>query len=240
MSLILRNVQLSLDSLSLHVDQELSGRVTGLFGASGSGKTTLLEIISGLRRPRTALIQSDDRILVDTERGFSLPTEQRRIGYVPQDLALFPHLSVRENLLYGKKYAADADNRISMDHIIQVLEIQGLLNRKTESLSGGEKQRAAFARAVLAAPRLLLLDEPLANLNVSLKEKMITYLQHLRDEFQIPMIYVTHDADEVVMLCDDVVVLHNGRFIRHGSPQTIFTSKSSTQYFFETDNASKS
>lgn len=235
MKLLLRHVRLSLGAIKLDVDQELSGRVTGLFGPSGSGKTTLLEIISGLRQPESAFIQAEDRILVDTGRRFSLPTNQRKIGYVPQDLALFPHLSVRKNLLFGMKYAVSDEPRIPMDHIVEMLEIQDLLDRTIGLLSGGEKQRVAFARAILAAPRLLLLDEPLANLDKLLREKMLIYLQHLRDEFRIPMIYVSHDADEVVSLCDEVVVLINGRFVQHGSPKSVFAAKPSIRYSLESD-----
>jgi molybdate transport system ATP-binding protein len=235
-SLLLRRLRLSLGALTIDVDQEFKGRVTGLFGPSGSGKTTLLEIISGLRRPETGLIKTDDRVLIDTDRNFSLPTEKRRIGYVPQDLALFPHLSVRKNLLYGVKYADPNEPRPAMDHIIEVLEIEMLLERKIGSLSGGEKQRVAFARAILASPRLLLLDEPLANLDQPLKEKMIVYLQHLRDEFQIPMIYVSHDADEVVSLCDEVAVLQSGQIICSGSPEAVFSAAPTIRYFFSTDS----
>jgi molybdate transport system ATP-binding protein len=234
-SLLLRHLRLSLATLTIEVDQELTGRVTGLFGPSGSGKTTLLEVICGLRQPETAFIQADDLVLIDTQRRFYLPTEQRRIGYVPQDLALFPHLSVRKNLLYGTKYSIPDKSGIAIEHILEVLEIQDLLDRKIGSLSGGEKQRVAFARAILASPRLLLLDEPLANLDRTLKDRMIVYLEHLRDEFQIPMLYVSHDVDEVASLCDEVLVMRTGRVILHGSTESVFSSKPSTRYFFERD-----
>ena len=212
--LILKNILLHLNRITIDLSAEkLEHGITGLFGPSGSGKTTILEIVTGIRQPRSAYIELDGIVLTDTSKGIRIPIEERSIGYVPQDLALFPHLSARENVLFAGKSLAD-ENRFH--HIVDVLEIGGLLSRGIANLSGGEKQRVAFARAILASPRMLLLDEPLASLDRALKKKMIQYLLHLRNEFQIPMVYVSHDADELIQLCDEVLILENGRVKARG------------------------
>ena len=150
-------------------------------------------------------------MLTDTAAGLAVPPRLRQIGYVPQDLALFPHLSVRQNLLYGRKSLVQASPLFSFEHISELLEIQPLAQRSVIDLSGGEKQRVALARALLTSPRLLLLDEPLASLDMSLKAKILPYLARIRDEFQLPMLYVTHDRQEVLGLCDEVLLLNRGR-----------------------------
>jgi molybdate transport system ATP-binding protein len=211
MNLRLKQILLPLGDFTLEVDVEVTAPATAIYGPSGSGKTTLLESIAGLRTPPSALIQLGDRVLTDTSRRINVPARERRIGYVPQDLALFPHLSVRKNLMYGHSSAADA--RFGYGRIAEVLEIQPLADRGVADLSGGEKQRVALARALLSSPRLLLLDEPLSSLDASLKQKIIGYLQRVRDEFQLPMLYVTHDADEVRALCDDVLIMRRGRIV---------------------------
>src|SRR5262249_42783155 len=152
-------------------------------------------------RPKSALVQLDERVLTDTAVRINVPTRHRRIGYVPQDLALFPHLSVRQNLLYGRKGTGDSTALFSFEHVTNVLEIEPLADRRVTNLSGGEKQRVALARALLASPQLLLLDEPLASLDTVLKSKIIPYLARIRDEFHIPMLYVTHDWNEAQTLC---------------------------------------
>ncbi len=207
MNLRLQKILLPLSAFDLEVDVTVQRHVTAIFGPSGAGKTSLLEVIAGLRRPKSAHIQLDDKALSN------LPARHRRIGYVPQDLALFPHLSVRQNLFYGHKGISDADNIFSFDHVTSVLEIQPLVDRGVSDLSGGEKQRVAVARALLSAPRLLLLDEPLSSLDAKLKLKIIPYLKRIRDEFQLPMLYVTHDEEEVRALCDEVLVMKEGKII---------------------------
>lgn len=230
MTLILRNLMLPLQRITLNVDAELSGRITGIFGPSGSGKTSLLEAVAGIRKPVSAFIEAEGHVLTDTSRRFHVPIERRAVGYVPQDLALFPHLSVKQNLMFGLREHQQRNDFINLAHIVNVLEIQPLLNRGTSRLSGGEKQRVAFARAILASPRLLLMDEPLASLDRNLKEKMIEYLLRLRDAFLIPMLYVSHDPDEVASLCDEVVILEEGRIIKRGTPQTVFEPDPRTHY----------
>ncbi len=206
MNLTLKNLRLRQGAFSLELELEVSGRVIGIFGSSGAGKTTLLEIVAGLRRADGGSVLLDGKAI-------------GRVGYVPQDLALFPHLSVRKNVLYGYRPESSA---IHPDHVAKVLEIEELLDRSISALSGGQKQRVAFARALLAAPRLLLMDEPLASLDQELKAKIIPYLQRIRDEFGIPMLYVSHSPDEVAALCDQVIVLRDGKCVRASNPGDLF------------------
>ena len=166
MKLLLRNISLPLADFVLEVNVELASQVTAIVGPSGAGKTSLLDLIAGLRRPRSALIQLEERVLTDTACGLFLPPRSREIGYVPQDLALFPHLPVRKNLLYGCKTSLPRGSLFSYEHVVAVLEIERLAGRSVTELSGGEKRRVALARALLTSPRLLLLDEPLAGLRL--------------------------------------------------------------------------
>src|SRR5262245_3910890 len=220
MKLLLRNICLPLKEFTLEVDVEIQSQVTAIFGPSGAGKTSLLDLVAGLRRPKLALIQLNDRVLTDTTQGLNISARSREIDYVPQDLALFPHLSVRGNLQFGCRAASNPLFRF--EHVIDVLEIEPLLRRDVTELSGGEKQRVALARALLTAPRLVLLDEPLASLDLKLKAKIIPYLCRVRDEFHLPMLYVTHAPAEAAALCDDVLVMEGGRFVRQGKPGAIF------------------
>lgn len=216
MHLCLHRIVLPLADFALEVEMTtLTGRVTALCGPSGAGKTSLLDLIAGLRRPKSALIQLDGRVLTDTSAGTFVPARHRRIGYVPQDLALFPHLTVRGNLLYGQKRGDKSEDNglFSFVHVVETLEIAHLEHRSVLNLSGGEKQRVALARALLTSPRLLLLDEPLANLDRGLKGRILPYLVRVRDEFRLPMLYVTHDLAEVRPLCDQVVLMERGRIV---------------------------
>jgi molybdate transport system ATP-binding protein len=211
MNLLLQNISLPLADFTLEIDVQLQCQVTGIFGPSGAGKTSLLDLIAGLRRPASARIVLNDRVLTDTVAGVVMPPRLREIGYVPQDLALFPHLSVRQNVLYGHRNGRETGPLFGLDHVAEVLEIQPLLARGTGDLSGGERQRVALARALLTSPRLLLLDEPLASLDAGLKAKIIPYLRRVRDEFQLPILYVTHDVQEVLSLCDEALEIRRGR-----------------------------
>ncbi len=225
----LAGVRLALAQFTLELDLSIHGRVTGIFGASGAGKTSLLELIAGLRRPASARIQLGERLLVDTPSRVFVRPEQRRIGCVPQDGALFPHLDVRRNLLYGQR--AGADSRLTLEAVTEVLEIGGLLGRRSVAeLSGGERQRVALARALLSSPELLLLDEPLAALDAGLKERILPYLFRVRDEFALPMLLVTHAPGEVITLCDAAVVLDRGKVIAQGTPGELFEARPSTEY----------
>jgi molybdate transport system ATP-binding protein len=219
MTLLLQKICLPLAPFVLEMDVVIENRAVAIFGASGAGKTSLLDLVAGLRRAKSALIQLDGQVLTDTSRGVCVPARHRGIGYVPQDLALFPHLSVRQNLLYGHKANGEASGLFSIEHIAEVLEIQPLIPRGILDLSGGEKQRVALARALLTSPRLLLLDEPLASLDGGLKARILPYLARVRDEFKLPMLYVTHNPKEVSALCDEVLVMSQGRIISR-SPAT--------------------
>jgi molybdate transport system ATP-binding protein len=212
MNLTLRQIDLPLADFALKLDAELDSPMTVVFGPSGAGKTSLLDLIAGLRRPKSAFIALDGRVLTDTAKRVFVPAHERMTGYVPQDLALFPHLNVRRNILYGCRNGA-AHPELNLDRVTGMLEIAHLLERDIDSLSGGEGQRVALARALVTAPRILLLDEPMASLDNALKERLIPYLLRIREEFRIPMIYVTHDRSEVAALSCEMVTLEHGGIV---------------------------
>ncbi|KQV20344.1 molybdenum ABC transporter ATP-binding protein [Rhizobium sp. Root1203] len=191
--------------------------ITALFGRSGSGKTSMIRIIAGLTRPLEGLVALDDDVLTDTDRGIFVARHRRRFGYVFQEARLFPHLSVRHNLSYGRWFAAGGGSTESLDRIVALLGIEALLERKPEKLSGGEKQRVAIGRALLSSPRLLLMDEPLAALDEARKAEVMPYLERLRDEMDIPIVYVSHSIAEVARLADQVVVMQDGKVEAVGS-----------------------
>jgi molybdate transport system ATP-binding protein len=220
MSLVLKDVLLPLAGFNLELSTEIRAPITVLFGPSGSGKTSLLDLIAGLRGAKSAFLQFGNDVLTDTARRIHVPARRRGIGYVPQDLALFPHLNVRRNLLYGHR---PGDTRFRLDQITELLEIPSLLDRSVTQLSGGEKQRVALARALLTSPRLLLFDEPLANLDLQLKTKILPYLRLIRDQFHIPILYVTHDRFETLSLADDIIVLIRGGIAQSGPVQEVFS-----------------
>ncbi|MGH7952882.1 MAG: ATP-binding cassette domain-containing protein [Limisphaerales bacterium] len=228
MNLILKNIKLPLADFDLELDVELRGLVTAIFGASGAGKTSLLELVAGLRKRKSAFVQFGKTVLDNTAQKKFVPPRARRIGYVPQDAALFPHFSVRGNLLYGTRN--ESRTALELEHVSEVLEIEPLLSRRVGDLSGGEKQRVACARALLAQPKLLLLDEPFSALDQPLREKAISLLQRVRAEFRLPMLFVSHLADEIVALCDEVIVLERGRCVRHGRPTEVFSPVPTTAY----------
>jgi molybdate transport system ATP-binding protein len=188
-----------------------AGRVTALFGRSGAGKTTLVNMIAGLARPDEGRISVDGRPLVDTARGLFVPRHRRRLGYVFQDARLFPHLSVRANLLYGRWFAPRGERGPGLAEVAALLGLEGLLGRRPAKLSGGEKQRVAIGRALLANPRLLLLDEPLAALDDARKAEILPYLERLRDEASVPIVYVSHSVAEVARFASTLVALADGR-----------------------------
>lgn len=191
-------------------------RLTALFGPSGAGKTTVIQAIAGILRPDRGHIRVAGETFFDAERQIDLPPERRRVGYVFQDSRLFPHLRVRENLSYGWRRAPAAERRIGLDEVVELLAIAHLLERRPHKLSGGERQRVALGRALLAQPRILLMDEPLAGLDAARKAEILPFIERLRDEFRLPIVYVSHALDEVVRLADTLVVLQDGAMLAAG------------------------
>ena len=225
MNLRLKDIHLPLGAFALELDLVITRRATGVFGASGAGKTSLLDLVAGLRHPARGRVELDGEVFTDTERRIAIPPHRRRIGYVPQDGVLFPHLTVRENLRYGFDLIPPDERRIAFEQVTRVLEIAALLDRRIDFLSGGEKRRVACGRALLAQPRLLLLDEPLAGLDSGLKSRFMPYLLRLRDEFGIPILYVTHDAGELLELCEEVVVIDRGCCVAQGLVADLFEER---------------
>lgn len=197
----------------LELHEQLAGGITALFGPSGAGKTTTLDGIAGLRRPSSGKIAVGDRVLFDASRGIDTPPHARHIGYVPQEPALFPHMSVRRNVLYGRR----PGQKLSLEVVTKMLEVGEFLDRRVPDLSGGERQRVALARALMSAPDVLLLDEPLAAVDVERRRRILPYLLRVRDDLGVPVIYVSHDRGEVDQLADRVIVLDGGRAIPEGA-----------------------
>ena len=194
----------------LDVRFEASSGLIALFGRSGSGKTSVINIVAGLIRPDEGWVKIDEDGLVDTRKGLFLPPHRRRIGYVFQEGRLFPHLTVRQNLLYGRWFATKSAGD-DLDRVVELLGIGGLLDRRPGRLSGGEKQRVAIGRALLANPRLLLMDEPLASLDEARKAEILPYVERLRDHGDVPIVYVSHSIAEVTRLASAMVLLSEGK-----------------------------
>ena len=218
----LHGIEVKLGAFRLALDLEAQPGCIGVFGPSGSGKTTLLELIAGLRRASAGRIELDGETLVDVANRKWIPPHRRRIGYVPQDLALFPHLNVRANILYGARQTSHGAADFSVEVLTEVLNLAPLLDRRIDGLSGGERQRVAIARALAANPRLLLLDEPLTGLDQDRKDNVLDYLRLLRRRWAVPIIYVSHQADEMVNLCDEIIVLREGAVVARGNPFDLF------------------
>ena len=251
------DVSIRQESFVLHVSDRARVEVLGLFGPSGAGKTTLLEAVAGLRSVEHGEIRVGDRVLFSAAGSVNLPPRKRRIGYVPQDALLFPHLDVRANLLYGAKrrgslfdhqsggpgwgqpsgsvaranpgryaIAGDGPGRgavgqqrpLDLRDITEILEISALLDRRVQALSGGERQRVAIGRALMTHPMLLLLDEPLAGVDRPRRERILPYLLRIRRELHVPLIYVTHDKEELRQIADRVLVIEDGQLVRAGAP----------------------
>jgi molybdate transport system ATP-binding protein len=210
-----------LGDFSLEAAFTSEGRVTGLFGASGAGKTSLVNIIAGLLRPDRGVIALDDEVLDDTARSVHVPAHRRRIGYVFQDARLFPHMNVAQNLDYGRHMNGLAGDPAQNKRVTDLLDIGHLLDRRPGKLSGGERQRVALGRALLSKPRLLLLDEPLGSLDEGRKVEILPYLVRLRDEANVPMVYVSHDAAEMRQLATQIVTLRNGKVAALGGVKVV-------------------
>jgi molybdate transport system ATP-binding protein len=211
------DITLRQDAFTLEVHESASVEVLGLFGPSGSGKTSLLEAIAGLRHPNRGAIKIGDRDLYSSELRIDLPARERRIGYVPQDALLFPHLNVRQNILFGRREPGTGNREPKdLESLVEILELPSLLDRRVQKLSGGEKQRVAIARALMIRPALLLLDEPLAAVDRDHRGRILPYLLRIRKDLHVPLVYVTHDADELSAIADRVLELEAGRVTASG------------------------
>ncbi len=215
------DIEKRLGDFALHAAFEAEGGATALFGASGAGKTSIINMIAGLLAPDRGRIALDDEILFDGEARIDHPAWRRRIGYVFQEGRLFPHLSVKHNLDFGRWMSGQTADAKTFAHVVGLLDIGRLLDRRPGKLSGGERQRVAVGRALLMRPRLLLLDEPLASLDAARKRDILPYLERLRDEAQVPIIYVSHDALEVKRIASRVVWLDAGKVVKTGGPAVL-------------------
>ncbi len=212
-----------LNGFELDVAVDTDARSLGLFGPSGAGKTSVLECLAGWRRPREGHAHLGGRQLFDLSRRHWLPKRERGIGYVPQDVLLFPHWTVLENVTAGVRGRAARSEESSLERVSDVLDLGALLERSVVSLSGGEQQRVALARALCSSPDLLLLDEPLGALDLPLRRRILPYLIRVHEEFDVPMIVVSHDPTEVKALCDEVAVIDRGVVVEQGRPSSVLT-----------------
>jgi molybdate transport system ATP-binding protein len=215
------DVQKRLGDFYISAKFETERGVTALFGPSGSGKTSMVGMIAGLLKPDKGRIAIDDEVMFDSTAGISVPPHRRGIGYVFQEGRLFPHMNVRSNLDYGRWMSGVKKDATAFDRVIHLLGIEHLLDRRPGALSGGERQRIAIGRALLMQPRLLLLDEPLASLDAARKAEIFPYLERLRDEAHVPMIYVSHSPGEIRRIANTVVRLNNGIVAAIGGPEII-------------------
>lgn len=215
------SVEKSLGAFALNATFSCGAGITALFGQSGSGKTSVINMIAGLLRPERGRIAVDGRTLFDSATNTDVPPHRRRIGYVFQDARLFPHLTVRRNLLYGRYFSPTAGRYASFDQVIELLGIAALLERRPGGLSGGEKQRVAIGRALLANPRILLMDEPLASLDDARKGEILPYIERLRDQMGLPILFVSHAMDEVARLADTMVLMTGGSVAAVGNVEDL-------------------
>jgi molybdate transport system ATP-binding protein len=209
--------------LRVELDVPASG-ITALFGPSGSGKTTLLRCLAGLERASDGFMQFDGDVWQDETRGLCRPLHSRPIGYVFQEPRLFPHYNVRSNLLYGYNRIRSEERRISVEQVVEILGIEHLLERRVHRLSGGEQQRVAIGRALLTSPTLVLMDEPLASLDIQRKQELLPFIRRLHEELAIPVIYVSHTVSEILQLADRVALLKEGTVVGIGALNDILTS----------------
>ena len=220
------DLRLPLDRFELTVRHVAGNGITGVFGASGAGKSTLLQTIAGLRRRASGRLLFDGEIWLDSARRQHVPAQTRRVGYVPQEGLLFPHWSVKRNLLAGSERARAAGQspEATLARVAELLELEPLLQRSAADLSGGERQRVALGRALCSGARLLLLDEPFAALDLPLRRRLLPYLSRIRAELTVPMLFVSHDPIEVQALCDDLLVLREGSVVARGEPRRVLSN----------------
>jgi len=209
---------------TLDVAFEGGSGLTALFGPSGAGKTTVLNLIAGVQRPETGRIVVADRTLLDTDAGIYIPAHRRRVGVVFQDAQLFPHLTVDQNIRFGRWFTPPEEGALPNGLVVDVLGVADLLERRPAKLSGGEKQRVALARALLSSPQILLMDEPLSGLDDARRSEIMALIERVRDEFAIPIVYVTHTRDEVRRLASRVVQMEAGRVVAVGTTAELLGS----------------
>ena len=218
------NLKHRFDGFELDIQFQGAARdITAVFGRSGTGKTSIINAIAGLLPLDSGHIRIGDHVLFDSERGIDIPAHQRHVGYVFQDGRLFPHINVRGNLLYGARSRQDRAAPFTLEDITKLLEISSLLERKPAFLSGGEKQRVAIGRALLSHPRILLMDEPLASLDSQLKADILPFIERVRDELSVPVLYVSHAIDEVIRLADHMVLVSAGKVAAEGRVEEIMS-----------------
>jgi molybdate transport system ATP-binding protein len=210
------DIEQQLGSFRLAVRFSAEAPIVGLFGRSGAGKSSVINAIAGITKPLRGHIRINDVFLFDATNNIDLPPEERRVGYVFQDALLFPHMNVESNLLYGQRLRSPKERYIDEGRVVELLGLRALLGRRPRTLSGGERQRVAIGRALLAQPRILLMDEPLAALDVPRKSEILDYIERLRDELGIPIVYVSHSVAEISRLADSVVVLSDGKSLAAG------------------------
>ena len=210
------DVTTDLGTLVVSAAIQADSGITAIFGPSGAGKTTLVNMLAGLHRPDRGRIVAGGEVLFDSARGIDLAPEQRRLGYVFQESRLFPHMTVAGNLSYGRRLLAKGTPGVDLDAVVSLLDLTQLLHRRPKTLSGGERQRVAIGRALLAAPRLLLMDEPLANLDAPRRAEILPFIEDLRREFDLSIIYVSHNMDEIIRLADQLVVMSDGAVVAQG------------------------
>ncbi|WP_421919192.1 molybdenum ABC transporter ATP-binding protein [Marinifilum sp.] len=214
-------------NFSLDVELDFVRGITGVFGPSGSGKTTLMHLIAGLENPDDGYIKINEELILDTDKKFTVKSRGRQIGYVFQEGRLFPHMTVRKNLLFGNAYANKSQHRIEFKDLVDLLEIRDLLGKRPKSLSGGEKQRVAIGRALLSAPKLILMDEPFSSLDLALRRQIIPYLIRINKTLDIPMLVVSHDLPDLLSLTQELFLLKNGRVEGHGNYFDLIQSEKS-------------
>jgi molybdate transport system ATP-binding protein len=207
------DVRHRLERIGLAISLRAGTGLTAIVGPSGAGKTTLLHLIAGLIRPDAGTIVLGDEVLVDVGRGIFVPPDRRRVGYVTQESRLFPHLTVRQNLGYGRWFTPAHARRLTLPAVVDMLDLDVLLARRPARLSGGERQRVALGRALMTSPRLLLLDEPLAAVDVARRQEILPYLDRLRQELALPTLYVTHAVEEVAARAEAIVAMDEGRVV---------------------------
>jgi molybdate transport system ATP-binding protein len=217
------DIEQQLGAFRLDVKFSAEAPILGLFGRSGSGKTSVINAIAGIVKPRRGSIRINGVVLFDSAQRIDLRPDERRVGYVFQDALLFPHMDVESNLLYGQRLRAPRDRFIDEARVVELLGLGALLRRKPIALSGGERQRVAIGRALLAQPRILLMDEPLAALDIARKREILDYIERLRDELEIPILYVSHSVTEIARLADTVVLLSDGKCVAAGDVDDVMS-----------------